>query len=363
MLLFILTIPLLVKGATFNGDINKKDVFTVCDAVTKWQLSYPRLGSHHALDWTRGALYRGIIEWWKVSKNEAAMDYLTMIGYTHRWQLLEGTPYHADDICVGQTFIELYRIFGKDEMLRPTMERAFWIANHPSDAPMRKDDPVGTKERWSWCDALFMAPPVYAALYAITGEKVYIDYMDKEFKACTDALYDTQEKLYYRDNMRIPLRELNGNKQFWGRGNGWVFAGIPLILNELPTDHPTKKYYLDIFTQMADAIVATQDSNGAWHASLLAPESYPSPENSCSAFFCYGLAWGLNNDVIKGRKYEDSLKRGWKSLVSCVSPIGKVGYIQPVGHDPKQVDIESTDVYGVGAFLIAGSEIYKLALK
>lgn len=83
-------------------------------------------------------------------------------------------------------------------------------------------------------DALFMAPPVYAALYTITGDKIYLNYMDSEYKECVDSLYDKEDHLFYRDNKRIPLREKNGSKQFWGRGNGWVFAGLPLIIDNLP---------------------------------------------------------------------------------------------------------------------------------
>ena len=246
-------------------------------------------------------------------------------------------------------------------MLRPAMERAWWVATHPSDAPLNKLDPVGKDERWSWCDALFMAAPVYAALYQITGEEEYVRYMDSEFKECADSLYDKEDHLFYRDCKRIPLKEPNGAKQFWGRGNGWVFAAIPSILQNLPLEYPGRDYYIDMFCELADAIVAAQDENGAWHSSLLDPVAYPLPETSASAFFCYGLAWGLNNGILAGRAYRKALQRGWESLVQAVNPDGKLGYIQPVGAAPKgNVGINSTDVYGVGAFLLAGGEIWRM---
>lgn len=346
----------------FSGKADPKPIREVCNAVAAWQIANFDAVKHGNLSWTNGALYRGMFEWAELDGNQAIFDFLMQIGKKNKWAM-GSRVYHADDICVGQAFIEMYRKFGDKKMLQPVMERAFYIASHPSQAPLSKKDPVGKDERWSWCDALFMAPPVYAALYALTGEQVYLDYMDMEFRACTDSLYDRDEHLYYRDCIRIPEREPNGAKQFWGRGNGWVFGGIPLILEYLPKDHPSRDYYIGIFREMAVRIVDTQDRNGTWHASLLDAETYPAPENSASAFFCYGLAWGIRNGYLPQQPYMKTLKKGWKSLVSHVDANGKLGYVQPVGASPRKVSASSTDVYGVGAFLLAGSELTRLCEK
>jgi rhamnogalacturonyl hydrolase YesR len=111
---------------------------------------------------------------------------------------------------------------------------------------------------------------------------------------------------------------------------------------------------------MAASVIHTQDSNGLWHASLLDAGSYPQPENSASGFFCYGLAWGIRNGLLDEEIYREPMLRAWTTLCSYVHTDGKLGYIQPVGHDPKPADENSTDVYGVGAFLLAGSEILKM---
>lgn len=352
-------ISLVSYAGEFSGKMNEGDVRKVCDAVAQWQIANFDSCPHHNLQWTNGALYRGMVEWGKVAGNADCLDFLMAVGDKNGWAMWDRV-WHADDICVGQAFIELYRIHRRPEMLQPVMERAYYVANHPSTAPLTKNDEKGKHDRWSWCDALFMAPPVYAALYELTGEEVYVDYMDKEFRICTDSLYDHTADLYYRDCKRIPLREPNGSKQFWARGNGWVFAGIPLILENLPDNHPTRFYYLDIFRKMAKSIAACQDKNGAWHASLLDPVAYPVPENSASAFFCYGYAWGINNGILSEEDYGGVLEKGWKSVVSGVNPDGKLGYVQPIGAAPVSVSSESTDVYGVGALLLAGSEILKM---
>ena len=346
----------------FSGKSDPADIKRVCDAVARWQIDNFGSVKHHELDWTNGALYRGMFEWANLNDDQRIFDFLMDVGKRNKWAMLSRV-YHADDICVGQAFIEMYRKFGDKKMLQPVMERAYYVANHPSMAPMSKKDDLGKDERWSWCDALFMAPPVYAALYKMTGDEIYLDYMDNEYKACTDSLYDQSEHLYYRDCMRIPLREPNGQKQFWGRGNGWVFGGIPLILENLPQGHPSVSYYVNIFQQMAESLLKLQDKKGAWHASLLDPESYPAPENSGSAFFCYGFAWGIRHGYLPKETYLKALEKGWQSLVSYVNEEGKLGYVQPVGAAPRKVGPESTDVYGVGAFLLAGSELTRLCAE
>jgi rhamnogalacturonyl hydrolase YesR len=313
---------------------------------------------HHPLDWTNGALYRGLTEWGKVSGNETCYNFVRTIGEKYHWTL-GPRVYHADDICVGQAYIEMYRKLGELSILQPVIERAYYIATHPSKAPLQKTDPVGTNERWSWCDALFMAPPVYAALFTLTGDTIYLNYLNREYRACVDSLYDKQEMLFYRDNKRIPVREKNGAKQFWGRGNGWVFAGLPLIIDNLPVGSPDRNYYIELFTRLASSVRKTQCKDGSWRTSLLDPDSYNMPENSCSGFFCYGLAWGIRKGYLPQRAYRTTLKRGWESLVRSVHSDGKLGYIQPVGAAPKAAGIDATDVYGVGAFLLAGSELYK----
>jgi rhamnogalacturonyl hydrolase YesR len=343
----------------FSAGLNEKNIREVANAAAEWQMANLSKSPHHILSWTNGALYIGMLEWANTVDDARCYHFLDSIGKSNKWSM-HRLVYHADDICVGQAFIGMYRKFHDPWMLQPAMERAFYVAAHPSDAVFQKSNPKGKDERWSWCDALFMAPPVYAALYSLTGEEIYRSYMDSEYQMCVDSLYDREEKLFYRDNMRIPLREPNGQKQFWGRGNGWVFGGIPLIVDNLPRNATTVRYYIDLFKEMAVSVRKTQDKNGAWHASLLDPASYPEPENSASAFFCYGLAWGIRNGHLDRKAYEPVLVKAWQSLVSYVDANGKLGYIQPVGDNPQKVSRESTDVYGVGAFLLAGSELYRL---
>ncbi len=348
--------PALAAGP-FSGKANGTDIRIVCDTVAAWQTRQKL--PFQSMSWPNGAFYAGVYAWAEATENEGLFQYLRGQGKICKWRLLNRS-YHADDICAAQMMIAMSEHDANPSFRQPAMERAFYVASHPSEAPLSKRDPVGKDTRWSWCDALFMAPPVYAALFRLTGEQVYADYLNAEYRACVDSLYDRQAHLFYRDCYRIRRTESNGAKQFWGRGEGWVLAGLALVLQQLPADYPGRSYYEDLFLEMAPAVLACQDPEGHWHASMLNPEAYPLPENSASAFLVYGLAWGLRNGLLPRRPYEKAVKKGWAALVEAVREDGMLGYVQAIGDSPKNATEDSSAPYGAGAFLLAGSEMLKL---
>jgi rhamnogalacturonyl hydrolase YesR len=206
-----------------------------------------------------------------------------------------------------------------------------------------------------------MAPPVYAKLAAMTGDARYLDFMEKEFRATYDFLYDKEQHLFYRDHRYFQQKEANGEKVFWGRGNGWVLAGLAHLLKELPHGGKEREFYVTLFKEMAHRVRSLQDTSGYWHASMLDPASYPNPETSATGFFCYGLAYGVNAGLLERGEYLPAITLAWRALVRSVYPDGKLGWVQPIGADPKKVERHMTEVYGVGAFLLAGSEVYKMS--
>jgi len=60
---------------------------------------------------------------------------------------------------------------------------------------------------------------------------------------------------------------------------------------------------------MADRILSLQQEDGLWRASLLDPDSYPGGEVSGSGFFCYALAWGINNKLLDRDTYLPAVKK------------------------------------------------------
>lgn len=291
------------------------------------------------------------------------MDWLYKTGSQHAWQPFN-RMYHADDLVVSQMYLEMYKERTEDStryrILAPTMARLDYVMAHPSTGTLLLDySDARTLERWSWCDALFMAPPVYVKLASISGDEKYLAFMDKEYKATYNLLYDKDENLFYRDHRYFPekIREANGKKVFWGRGNGWVMGGLVSILRDLPQNSKYRPFYTQLFVEMAEKVAACQEETGYWHASLLDPGSYPNPETSSSSFFCYALAYGINSGLLNEAKYAPVVTRAWKVLVGSVYADGKLGWVQPIGQDPKKVTADMTEVYGVGAFLLAGTEV------
>jgi unsaturated rhamnogalacturonyl hydrolase len=352
---------------SFKTDINKNDIKTVLKAVADWQVKTPL--THELADWTNGALYAGMVDYAGIAGNDSYYEWLKGISEKLSWNYFvhenKLRRYHADDYCVGQTYIELYRKYKDKNMIKPMRAYLDQIIKDPAKGDLLF---VNTKDywstqRWSWCDALFMGPTVWAKMANVTGKKKYLDFMYSEYKATTDYLYDKEEDLYFRDSNYFTRKEANGAKVFWGRGNGWVFAGLPIIIRELPSKYEHKDYYVTIYKEMAAKLLSLQSSDGFWHASLLDPASYPNPEMSATAFFVFGMAWGINNGYLDKEKYLPAVVKGWKSMVTSVWPDGKVGFIQPIGADPKSVTREMTEVYGVGGFLMAGTEITRLIDK
>jgi unsaturated rhamnogalacturonyl hydrolase len=351
----------------FKTDVNKNDIKTVLKAVADWQVRTPL--THDLADWTNGALYAGMVEWAAIAGNDSYYEWLKGISEKNNWSyMVRKDPlgrYHADDYCVGQTYIELYRRYKDKNMIKPMRAYLDQILKDPAkgDLLFVKTKEYWAVQRWSWCDALFMGPTVWAKIANVTGKKKYLDFMFREYKATTDYLYDKEEHLYFRDSNYFTRKESNGAKVFWGRGNGWVFAGLPIIIRELPAKYANRDYFVTIYKEMAAKLLSLQSADGFWHASLLDPASYPNPEMSATAFFVYGLAWGINNGYLDKETYLPAVVKGWKSMVTSVWPDGKVGFIQPIGADPKSVTREMTEVYGVGGFLMAGTEITRLIDK
>ena len=351
----------------FSAGLNPGDIMKVMSAVADWQIDNFASVPHHQLDWTNGALYAGMMEFAKISPDGKYIDWLRRIGRSHAWQP-HRNMYHADDIAVSQMYLEMYRQKKTDRdshlIVAPTKARLDYVISHPSQGNLLLDygDPQ-TTERWSWCDALFMAPPVYAKLSAITGDDKYLEFMDREYKATYDFLYDKGEHLFYRDHRYFPEKvlEANGRKVFWGRGNGWVMGGLVSLLKELPVNSVYRPFYETLFAEMAEKVASCQDKEGFWHASMLDHKIFPNPETSSSSFFCYALAYGVNAGLLDKEIYLPVINKAWQALVSAVHADGKLGWVQPVGQDPKVVTPEMTEVYGVGAFLLAGTEMITLS--
>ncbi len=347
---------------TASPDLTPASILNEMQRVADWQLAHPV--TERPTGWICGVGDIGMMALAGISGDPKYREAMLAKGNANNWQLPEyqGRKYHADDQCIGQVWTELYFLYRDNAMIEPMRAKMdFILANPPADQGL---DFISnrTQQSWSWCDALFMAPPAWLRLCAATGDERYMNYGVSNFWRTTDFLYDKDKHLFFRDSTFFDKREANGAKILWSRGNGWVLASLVRILQYLPNNHPERPRFEQLFRDMAEKILLYQQPDGLWRASLLDPSDYPTPEASGSALFAYGLAWGINQGLLDRATFEPGVRKAWLGLVECVDAGGRITHIQPHGSEPTQFPEDSTAPYGSGVFLLAGSEIYRTAV-
>lgn len=343
-------------AAPVSAPPNPAGVLALMQRVADWQLAHP--ARFPAYDWTQAAGDAGMMALASISPSPRYADAMRRMGEQNGWK--PGPRiYHADDQCIIQTYAELYLRDHNPAMIAPSVERFDYVLAHPPGGGL---DFAGENRnrQWSWCDSLFMAPPAWVRIWAATGRKAYLDFAVTHWWKTSDYLYDRQEHLFFRDSTYFTKREANGRKVFWSRGNGWVMGGLVRILQYLPAKHPARARFERQFREMAAKVITLQQPDGFWRSSLLDPADFPAREESGTGFFCYALAWGINHGLLDRGTYLAPTLRAWRALVSCVESDGRLIHVQPIGADPRHFDPNSTEPYGVGAFLLAGSEIHRL---
>lgn len=329
--------------------LERKQVARAIEKVADWQLK--RAAGGFDQDWTFAALYAGFMAVPEAANGKKYQDAMLQMAKGFNWMPGPRTS-HADDLAIGQTYLDLYFRYHDAAMMEPTRKQV--------DATMELADDKD-KPLWWWCDALFMAPPVLAKLARATGDKKYLEFMDREWAITTDLLYSEKDHLYLRDKSFLNAHEANGSSVFWSRGNGWVFAGLARVLAEMPQDYPSRPRYVAQFRAMAEELASLQGADGLWRPGLLDAAAYKLPENSGSAFYTCGFAWGINEGILDRKKYRPVVEKAWTGLLAHVYEDGRLGCIQPIGAAPGAFTATSSYVFGTGAFLMAGSEVYRLA--
>jgi rhamnogalacturonyl hydrolase YesR len=348
---------------------SRSEVLKLASKVADWQLdrldglhitTHMKEESRDTRSWQQGAFWVGMTRLAHTSGEPRYRDAIFAQGRKNLWRPGDRV-YHADDHVIAQSYLwAATHGAGKDVIapIRGTFDAI--LADPPvvhlSFHYSKNYEEAQCLRRWCWCDAVFMSPPAWLELARQTREKKYRDYAMSEFWAATDFLYDPAEKLYFRDSRFFDRRDEQGRKLFWSRGNGWVFAGLANMLDPLPRDDPDRARLERLFREMAARLKSLQKPDGYWAPSLLALENSPT-ETSGTGFFVYGLAWGVNRGLLDATEYRPAIYRGWDALTRAVNADGRLGWVQQVSDRPEQVNESDTQFYGVGALLLAASEV------
>jgi len=352
-------VPVRSPAASDPGD--PEVVRSVMTRVADWQLQHPS-SEYPTHDWAVAPFWVGLLTFAPLSAApDVYLEAARANGRRNAWQP-GPEPFLADDLAITQSYFLLYALDRDRAEIAPALARFDALLDRPFDEPLEFSHDRSMRE-WVWCDALFMAPPALALASHATGDPRYVSLMHRLWWKTTDFLYDRAAHLFYRDSRFFGLREQNGARVFWSRGNGWVLGGLARILPYLAADDPGRARLAALFQAMAAKIVTLQRPDGYWRAGLLDPDSWPAPETSGTAFFVYALAWGINAGLLDDARYGAAVRAGWAALTRAVRTDGKLGYVQTPSDRPAATDPDDTEPYGTGAFLLAGSEVYRLALR
>jgi rhamnogalacturonyl hydrolase YesR len=317
--------------------------------------------------WVKGAFYIGLERFAQKTNNQEYLDMLLNESYENGFELGE-RYWHGDDQIMGTIYAGAIERGADLTLLRPTLEKMDKIIDERSTVSLEFVEPKpgekgaeGTcQTRWCWADAIFMAPPAWAAVSNVTGDDKYRQYAVEETDATIEYLYDQDTHMFFRDSRYFTLKTENGRGVFWSRGNGWVYAGLARFIETLPEGHEARARYEALFVEFTDALVRRQREDGYWPTSLDDAALFKNPETSGTAFFGFGLAWGINNGLLKEEKYKDARDKAWTAMKEAVQPNGMVGWVQQIGKDPQLTVKDSSQLYGVGGFLLMASEMIEV---
>lgn len=353
----------LLPAVTFAKNDEAKEVRKIIDKVNQhWQAeNKPEVRSF----WDNAAYHTGNMEAYFLTGNEDYRKYSEAWAKHNEWKGAKSDDrskwkysYGESDeyvlfgdyqICF-QTYADLYNIAPEEYKIK----RAREVMEYQMSTPQN--------DYWWWSDGLYMVMPVMTKMYKITHNHLYLDKLYEYITYSDKIMFDKDENLYYRDAKYVypKHKSVNGKKDFWARGDGWVLAGLAKVLKDLPKDYKHYEFFAQKFQNMAKAVAAIQQPEGYWTRSMIDPEHAPGPETSGTAFFTYGFLWGINNGFLDEATYMPIVNKAWKYLSkTALQKNGAVGYVQPIGEKaiPGQiVDAKSTANFGVGAFLLAACE-------
>lgn len=329
--------------------------------------------------WTRAVYYEGLMALNAIDPQQRYIDYAMTWADFHKWTPRNGVnTLDADDQCCGQTYVELAALKGGDQ--KALLANVIANLDHQMVTPNSKKQTSTPKAKtnvnslygwWTWIDAIQMAMPLYMQIANVTGEQKYRDHAMQMYRwtrnECGGGLFNTKDGLWWRDADYVPpYKEKDGKDCYWSRGNGWVYAAIVRCMNQLS---PKSKEYKELkkdFLLMSKGLLSCQHEDGFWHASLVSDADYPTPEMTGTALFLYGMAWGIQQGLLKAKTYRPACDKAWQALASCLHNDGFLGWNQGTGKEPsagQPVTFDSVpdfEDYGTGCFLLGASEYYKL---
>ncbi|MCW3093826.1 MAG: glycosyl hydrolase [Ferruginibacter sp.] len=224
-------------------------------------------------------------------------------------------PNHVDNNVFGAIPFEMYRQTRKQDYLGlalPFADKQWELPANANKEQQRLHDSGFSWQTRMWIDDMFMITAVQAQAYRATGDKKYIDRAAKEMVLYLDAIQQPNGLFYHAPD--IPF--------FWGRGNGWMAAGMTELLRSLPKDNPDRPRILKGYQTMMKSLKNFQGADGMWRQ--LVDDSNSWPETSCTGMFTYAMITGVKNGWLNAKEYAPVARKGWLALITYIDANGDV---------------------------------------
>ena len=214
-------------------------------------------------------------------------------------------PEHVDNTVFGTVPLEIY--------IETKQQKYLDMGKGIADAQWQDPTPEGlTKQTRFWIDDMYMITAVEVQAYRATGDHKYLDRAALEMSTYLDKLQQPNGLFYHAPD--VPF--------FWGRGNGWVAAGMSEMLRSLPKNHPQRARILEGYRKMMKALLQYQGSDGLWKQLIDHPEAWP--ETSSTGMFTFAMITGVKNGWLDKKTYAPAARKGWLGLVGYINKDGDV---------------------------------------
>ncbi|HEY0162566.1 MAG TPA: glycoside hydrolase family 88 protein [Edaphobacter sp.] len=207
--------------------------------------------------------------------------------------------HHVDDSIFGVVPLEIARQTKDPKFLA---EGKWW-----ADRQWENPQPDGlSAETRLWIDDMYMLTMLQLEAYRATGDKKYLDRDAKEMVVYLDKLQQPNGLFYHAPDV----------KYFWGRGDGWVSAGMAEMLSDLPENHPDRARIMQGYKLMMSSLLKYQGKDGMWHQLIDKDDSWP--ESSSSAMFAFGMIMGVKHGWLDAKTYGPAARKAWIAVTGYV---------------------------------------------
>jgi unsaturated rhamnogalacturonyl hydrolase len=212
-------------------------------------------------------------------------------------------PVHVDFTVFASVPLEIY--------IETKEQKYLDLGKRLAGAQWEDPTPEGlSKQTRYWIDDMYMITLAQVQAYRATRDPKYLDRAALEMTTYLDKLQQPNGLFYHAPDAPF----------FWGRGNGWVAAGMTELLRSLPENHPRRAQIMQAYQKMMAALLPMQGKDGLWKQLLDHPEAWP--ETSCSAMFTFAMVTGVKNGWLKEKTFGPAARKGWLGLVTYLEPDG-----------------------------------------